>query len=267
MKAQLITAGLALMMLTALAPARAAMRSVNKIRAGIPPYEVVRDVTKTNAAASGRQNDGRSRYAPYMTWLTDPSPAIRPALVVPPGKEVYTVRNLGALLENNAAAVDYGVRTLLTPVLLITVDTGNDAVRRYLQGLAGVSPALRRTLSALHAALPDVKPLAEPSVELMRKCVEADVDFQVSVAVRRYRDRVRAGRVVVVGSVLDVENVYGRGRARLIIINVNGETNDDRLRRHQALKRVGPKLARIHIGRAITRTGEHGKAKRKPSRR
>jgi len=230
--------------------AGAAMRSVNKIRAGTPPYEVMRAAVRANNQAISRtETAGTGNYAPWLTWLTDPAPAIRRELVMAGNRQVCVIRNLGAQLEANPAAVDYGVRELLTPVLMITLDSDNAAVKRFLAGIADAGIAVRRELSPLHPALAGMGGKGATTAKGVRAAVEKVVDYQVGLAVKRYRDRVRAGRLVVVGTVLDLANSYRRGRGRLIIINVNGETEPARLRVNPALKTISPKLAGLAIGR------------------
>lgn len=245
-------------------PLPAAMRRVNKIRAGIPPFEVMRAVTRANSQSLRRDPlPPPSKYTPWLTWLTAPAPELRRERIIPAAKEICEVRNPGALLENNAAAVDYGVRVLHTPVLLITLNSDNEAVRAVLGGLKTVSPELRRELSPMLAALPGITPPVRATAAVMKKDVEAVVDFQVDLAMARYRDRVRAGRLVVVGSVLDTANRYRRGRGRLIIINVNGETGTKKIATHQAIRRIDPALAPLCLGRETAAPSKKGRKKTK----
>jgi len=232
-------------------PASAKMRSIYKVRAGTPPYEIIRDVLSANNQALKKGIDlKKSDYAPYLTWLTDPDPRITPALILNKENEIYTVRNFGGQLELAAGAIDYGVRHLLTPVLLITVNSDNQAVRFFMNGYEDLPPSIRQDLDHLYLALAYDNKKAPFKVRL-KKNIESNVDYQVALALSRYHDRVKSGRLVVVGSVLDFDNIYKHGSGRLVIININGERDSDKLRRLPMLKFVGPKFINLCVGRRL----------------
>ncbi len=227
----------------------AKMRSVNKVRAGVPPYEIIKKIlVANNQSLKQGINLKRSDLAPYLTWLTDPDSRISPNLILQESGQVYAVRNFGNQLELAAGAVDYGVRQLLTPILMITANSDNEAVRLFMDGYGDVSPALRQNLDHLYLALVHDNLKLQYKVRL-RNNVEANVDYQVALALARYHDRVATGRLVVLGSVLDFDNVYKHGPGRLVIININGERDSAKLKKTPMLKFVGRKFVNLCIGR------------------
>ncbi|HFQ79902.1 MAG TPA: carbonic anhydrase [Desulfobacterales bacterium] len=235
---------------------KARMRSVYKLRAGVPPYEIIKKMLVGNNQAL---KHGIKLYEPGarpdITWLTDPDARIVPSLISSGEGGIYTIRNFGSQLELSAGAVDYGVRHLLTPVLLITVDSGNEAVRLFMEGYGDLPGALRRDLDHLHLALShvydknDKKNKKMSFKERLRKNVEANIDYQTDLAVVRYHDRVRSGRLVVLGTVLDFDNIYKHGSGRLIIININGERSPAKLRKMPMLSTIGREFANLCVGR------------------
>jgi carbonic anhydrase len=231
--------------------AAARMRSVNKIRAGIPPYEIIKKVLKANNQAVRHGIDiKQADLAPYITWLTDPDSRISANLLLNKGGRVYAVRDFGNQLALATGAVDYGVRHLLTPILMITANSDNQAVRFFMDGYQELSPAIRQDLDHLYLALAhDNKKLARKI--RLRHNIEANVDYQVALALSRYHDRVQGGRLVVVGSVLDFDNTYGHGLGRLVLININGEQDTARLKRMPMLRYIKPALRRLYIGRNV----------------
>lgn len=231
--------------------AAAKMRSIYKVRAGTPPYEIIQNVLSANNLVMKQGVKLKeSDYAPYLTWLTDPDPRISPSLILDKKNEIYAVRDFGCQLELEAGAIDYGVRHLLTPVLLITVNSDNKAVRFFMDGYEDLSPSIRQDLDHLYLALAsDNKKL--PFKVRLKKNIEANVDYQVALALSRYQDRVKNGRLVVVGSVLDFDNTYKHGLGRLVIININGERESAKLRKSPMLKFVGPKVINFSVGRGV----------------
>ena len=262
-----------LLLLAALRPptSTAEMKPVPKLRAGLPPMEVLETVIRHNqqtVAGLKPDTDLTSLATPHLTWLADADARVRPQLVVAaPGQEVYTVRNLGNQMELSQGAIDYGVRHLRTPVLLITGNSDSLAIRLFSDGYQDVEPAIRKELDHLHLPLTTVaKPKTIPRktgkkekqvkkkeeidpAEQQLRYVEANVDYQVEQAMKRYQDRIREGRLVVVGSVLDLANAYGRGAGRLIIINVNNERGDTKLKKLRMMVRLEETLLSGHIGR------------------
>ncbi len=245
--------------------AAARMCSTNKIRVGVPPYEIIKKVLTANNHAVQRGIDiKQSAFIPYITWLTDPDPRITSNLLLSKGGKVYAVRNFGDQLTLALGAVDYGVRYLLTPVLMITANSDNQAVRFFMNGYQKLSPAIRRDLDHLYLALVrDNKKLA-PKIRL-RKNIEANVDYQVALALSRYHDRVRSGRLAVVGSVLDFDNTYGHGVGRLVIINIDGEQDPARLKNMSMLRYIKPALRDLSIGRSVIVRPKDGAGRRRKS--
>ncbi len=261
---------LILILLATSGTTRAEMQPARKLRAGLPPYEVLAAVLTTNQTAVASQSvppagDAVSPAAadslatPYLTWLADPDARLREETILTGAdRQIYAVRNLGNQLELSQGAVDFGVRYLHTPVLLITGNTDSLAIHLFRMGYEELDPAVRKDLDHLHlplssGAMPAAKgkndqPPPDPAEE-ERRAIEANVDYQVQQAVARYQDRVKSGRLVVVGGIVDITNAYGRGAGRLLIINVNNVTDLEKLRRLRLMTRLSQATVAAAIGR------------------
>lgn len=233
------------------APAgRADMRPIKKLRAGLPPYAVAEKIARHNdQVVAGRPADEplKTPGTPHLTWLADCDARVQTTLFYPdPVDTIYTVRNPGNQLSLSAGAVDYGVNELHSPVLLITGNTNSDSLRLFAKGYAHLGPDLRRDLDGLRLSLGEHP--AGSGVGAEPRLVEKNVDFQVATAVKRYGQRIESGRLVVIGAVIDLNNQYGCGLNRLIIININGETAPERLRAMHHLIRLDKRLLAL-VGR------------------
>lgn len=236
-----------------------AMEPLPKIRAGVPPYsvlgrimaanqQVIREATET---APGREQS----EAPHLVWLADPDARIQAKQIWDgePGG-VYTVRNLANQMELASGAVDYGIRQLFAPVLLITGNTDSEALRLFAEGYDHLGEAIRRELNHLHPALSHLAPSGRPPLDdealaaARLRAVEANVDYQVARALERYGDRVQNGRLVVAGAVIDLANQYRGGPGRLHLINLNGETAPEGIKTSPHLIRLNREM-RNFIGR------------------
>lgn len=243
---------------------RAEMEPVKKIRAGVPPFEVIEDIMLGNRQASPGQiplpaaKTAAAATAPQMLWLADSDARLQPTLVhVDPLNKVYTVRNLGNQFALSTGAIDYGIRALFIPVLLITGNTDNDAIRFFMEGYEKLDLSLRQDLDHLHLPLAPAEgeDPESPFEDRWLRNIEKNVDFQVNEATTRYSDRLASGRLVVVGAVIDLANQYGHGEKKLIIINVNGETDPAKMREHRQLVRLD-KAMRQYVGRGKVQPAE-----------
>jgi carbonic anhydrase len=230
-------------------PGNAKMRSLNKIRAGIPPYTVLKSIFSANDSALSEGLTGQeSPTTPSFTWLAESDERIVSTMIASPKTQIFAVRNFGNQLELASGAIDYGIRHLLTPVLLITSSSDNKSVQFFMDGYHDLSPAIRSELDHLYLALYRDNKKLDYKERLITN-VEANIDYQVDMALARYQDRVDSGRLVVAGSVLDFDNSYQHGAGRLIIININGERNSKKLHTMQILKSISSKVMKVNIGR------------------
>jgi carbonic anhydrase len=257
--------------------AMAEMRPVLKHRAGVPPFTVVDAMMRGNGESVERATQPPPENAPHLTWLADCDHRAHPGLIMAdPGGKVYAVCTLGNQLAPATAAVDFGVRVLYSPVLLITGQTGSEAIRLFQTRPDAVGEEVRRALASLElpppkakaperkkggnkgkaAASPKSAATKEPAPTgapvLPVNLVERNVDYQVAQAVARYRERIANGRLVVIGGVLDLANQYGEGANRLFLININGETDPAKLKKSPHLVRLDPRQLTF-VGRRPTK--------------
>lgn len=238
----------------------ARMSPVAKHRVGTPPSQVIKEILQTNLTPNSPPqlaNRGVKNQAPYITWLADSDPALSSHLILPTGtNSIYPVRNIASQLTTTIGSVDYGILTLHTPVLLITTTSDNEIIQSLLTHPEDLPDATKQELHHLFTpfkALQDDQRKSPSNIAQQQKTlIEKNIDYQVNLAVERYPQRIRAGRLVVVGSVLDTGNIYKHGTGRLIIININGESSDKQLKRSKILKNISPTLLKC-LGRSIAK--------------
>jgi carbonic anhydrase len=146
--------------------------------------------------------------------------------------------------------LDYGIRYLHTPVLLITATNDNQAIKFFLEDHNDLPLEISRDIDHLRLALTSrqqKKTVSKQPVELI-DFVEANIDYQVEQAINRYRDRLKNGRLVIVGAVFDLDDKYGRGKNRLIVININGEKDGTKLRKARMCRKLDGRLLNF-VGR------------------
>lgn len=239
------------------AVSRTEMRPLLKNRAGVPPADVLREILTTQQRHAYEIGMPGPDAAPFLTWLADPDARIQAHHIISrPERKIFAVRSLGNQITSCLAAIDFGIRHLYSPILLITGNTDSETLRLFSAGYANFDLPIRQELDHLYPALVGISTPAnnDDNREKERRQVEENVDYQVEQAMGRYGDRIASGRLLVVGSVYDLTGTYGRGAGRLIIININGEKNDEVIKKMGLLRTIPPGLLTF-IGRQPAKQG------------
>ncbi len=143
------------------------------------------------------------------------------ALDKTPDGDLFMVRNIGNQIATAEGSVEYGVRHLHTPLLIIVGHVACGAIKAAAGNYANESKAIKRELNGIR--LP-VKSDALTTQEWLDG-VTANVHNQVDYALRKFTNEVNANQLTVVGAVYDFQNAMGQGQGRLVIVNINGTTN------------------------------------------
>lgn len=144
-----------------------------------------------------------------------------------PDGDIFMVRNIGNQVDSSEGSVEYGVRHLHTPLLLVIGHVGCGAVKAALSDYGEESPPIRHELDGLHLSLRGVMKEAAPFEARWHDGVVENVHRQVANSIAEYADLVRSGRLFVVGGVYDFRDEMGGGRGRLHVVSVNGDKEID----------------------------------------
>lgn len=160
-----------------------------------------------------------------------------------PDGDVFVVRNIGNQIDSSQGSVEFAMRHLRTPLLLILGHVGCGAVHAAMSDYSQESPALRRELDGLHLGMLKTPATGSPE-ERWRKHILSNVHQQVRYAITEYRSEVAAGQAVVVGAVYDFRDELSGGQGRLHIINVNGESDPSKFRATPLWQRIEKEQSR-----------------------
>ncbi|MEP7050185.1 MAG: carbonic anhydrase [Pseudomonadota bacterium] len=138
----------------------------------------------------------------------------------------YTVRNFGNQLAGDEGSIEYGVEHLNTPLLMIIGHTGCEAVKAASGDTSKLSKPLQAQIKSLQ--IPRAAQ-GKNENQAWAEGVVANVHSQVNAALKRYGKRVQNGSLTVVGAVFDFRNDLGQGPGRLIIVDVNGNGEAERM--------------------------------------
>lgn len=148
----------------------------------------------------------------------------------------YTVRNFGNQLAGDEASIEYGIEHLSTPLLLIIGHTGCGAVKAATSDTSKLSRVLQAQLKNLQ--IPKATP-GKSENQIWAEGVVANVHNQVASALKRYGRRVQSGALTVVGAVFDFRNDLGQGPGKLVIVDVNGNGEAERMEAFNAAVNEG----------------------------
>jgi len=136
----------------------------------------------------------------------------------------FVVRNIGNQILNNLGSVDYGVLHLRTPLLLIMGHVRCGAVESALGDFSKEAESIVKELNGLFIPVRRVLEKEFKRFEDLREETALEnVHFQVEVALKRYASLVSEGTLTIVGAIYDFANLYGRGKGKLLLVNLNGK--------------------------------------------
>ena len=145
-----------------------------------------------------------------------------------PVNDLFFVRNIGNQVISTEGSVDYGVRHLHTPVLMIIGHSQCGAVHARMGDYSKETAATQKELNTLNFS--EKKDLNTAVLE--------NVHFQVAKAMETYKDKIAADQLVVVGAVYDFLDDFHHGEGRLLLTNINGEKDPAKIKANDYLKGI-----------------------------
>jgi carbonic anhydrase len=145
---------------------------------------------------------------------------------VTPENDDFIVRNMGNQLENAEGSIEYGIEHLRTPLLLVIGHTGCGAVKAAMGDTSKLSAPIQKELEHIHLPKPEAGKSPEAA---WAEAVIANVNNQVETALKHFGKDVQAGQLTVVGAVYDFRNDLLQGAGKLSIVNVNGNSEPERM--------------------------------------
>jgi carbonic anhydrase len=137
------------------------------------------------------------------------------ALDATPDGDLFMVRNIGNQIATSEGSVEYGVHHLHTPLLLIVGHAACGAIKAAAGNYVGESAPIRNELDTIQI------PKGEPGMN----SIKLNVNNQVRRAMDKFEEMVLSGKLTVVGAIYDFRNELKQGQGKLVVVNVNGESD------------------------------------------
>lgn len=137
-----------------------------------------------------------------------------------PEGDLFMVRNIGNQLATAKGSVQYGVNHLGSSLLLVIGHSSCGAIKAAGGDYSTLEDPIKKELDTIN--------IAKGSANI--DGVKTNVNNQVAAALKEWADKVKNGELLVVGAVYDFADDMKQGAGKLNIININGETDPDKLR-------------------------------------
>lgn len=147
------------------------------------------------------------------------------ALDKTPDSDLFMVRDIGNQIATAEGSVEYGVHHLHTPLLIVVGHSACGAIKAASGDYSKESAPIKRELDTIKIA---------KGVENMAG-VKANVNNQVEYAMKKFAAEVKEGKLTVIGAVYDFRNDLKQGHGKLVITNLNGETDAAKIKQSPLL--------------------------------
>jgi carbonic anhydrase len=144
------------------------------------------------------------------------------ALDKTPDGDLFMIRNIGNQIATAEGSVEYGVRHLHTPLLIIVGHVACGAIKVASGNYSSESEAIKHELNTIQTHIKT----EELTHEDWLRGVIANVNNQVNYALIKFADEVKENNLTVVGAIYDFQNVLEQGQGRLVIANINGNVDN-----------------------------------------
>jgi carbonic anhydrase len=186
---------------------------------------------------------------PYITLVSCsdsrvPTNAIMPDTV----NRVFTIQNIGNQILSTEGSIDYGIYNLQTPVLMIMGHSDCGAIKAYMNGFGNETFNIKQELDFLRPIINNHSS-EEDFNKLLSLNIERNVDYQVNIAFKKYKDLVRNDKLVIVGAYYDFTNDFQKGKGRIIFVNVNKKKEVEEIVKTPFFTHLTPQEKQYFIGR------------------
>ena len=138
-----------------------------------------------------------------------------------PDNDVFSIRNIGNQIITNEGSIDYGVRVLKTPYLMVVGHSGCGAIKAAHKGI-------KTQIAAIDKELSTIKLNNDTTIN---DAILDNVHAQIEVAKHRYNSLVDSGKLTIIGAIYDFKNDFGLGDGKVILVNVNGIKDKEIIRK------------------------------------
>ncbi len=146
-----------------------------------------------------------------------------------------------------------GVLHLKTPVILILGHSDCGALKAFMKGYDNIEDSIKKEIDNLRPVGLLKEYTAENFEEILLLNAQKNIDYQVNFAVKTFKDLIRNGKLTVIGTYYDFKNEFDKGHGRMLILNVNGEKNRNKIKGLPVFEHISREFKDVIIGRYSTK--------------
>lgn len=186
---------------------------------------------------------------PYLTLVTCSDSRVPLNSLMPDtSNRVFSIQNIGNQILSTEGSVDYGIYQLKTPMLLFLGHSDCGAIKAYLKGFDDESYNIRYELDFLRPAIREIEKNKDFR-SLHTHVIQKNLDYQVNISCKKYRDLIRTGKLVVMAGFYDFRGEFGKGMGDIVIVNVNRIRDVEEMRKLALFEDLSAAQKELHIGR------------------
>lgn len=196
-----------------------------EIASNEPLVRFLNRVFETNEKFSSEHAEGffdkfRDVQTPHLTILKCSDSRVQmESFDRTPQNGVFAIRNIGNQIATCEGSIEFGVRILKTPILMILGHSGCGAIEACLHKSEGLPDSINKELNNI-AITEDNMPGA----------IIENIRNQVIVALEKYSDLVESGELTIIGAVYDFKNDFGFGKGRIVFTNINELSDPEKVK-------------------------------------
>ena len=191
----------------------------------------------------------RLKQKPYITLVTcSDSRVPLTALMPDTSNKVFSIHNIGNQILSTEGSVDFGIYHLKTPILFFLGHSDCGAIKAYLRGFEEESYGIKHELDFLQPIIKEYSTVQDFEI-LHAHVIEKNLDYQVNIAYKKYKDLVVAGKLTIIAGFYDFKGEFGKGMGNIVIVNVNKQRVIEEMKNMEIFTYLSSTQKDLHIGR------------------
>jgi carbonic anhydrase len=122
------------------------------------------------------------------------------------------------------------------------------AIKAYLKGFDKETYGIRHELDFLRPIITENASVKDFE-KLHAQVIEKNLDYQVNIACKKYKDLISSGELTVMAGFYDFRGEYGKGKGDIVIVNVNKHKDTETMRKLPLFADLSAAQKELHIGR------------------
>ena len=186
---------------------------------------------------------------PYITLVTCSDSRVPLNAMMPDtSNRVFSIQNIGNQVLSTEGSVDFGIYHLKTPILFFLGHSDCGAIRSYLKGFDRESYGIKHELDFLQPIIKEYTDIKDFE-KLESHVIEKNLDYQVNIAFKKYKDLVQSGQLTILAGFYDFKGEYGKGMGDIVIVNVNKQKDIKEMSSLPLFSYLSTAQKDLHIGR------------------